>query len=74
MTIYLDPDTERKVREAARLEQKSLSRWAGEQLAKAAGAGSWPERYFDLFGSIDDKSFEVAEDISPSLDTERECL
>lgn len=74
MTIYLDDDTERKVRAAARLEQKSLSRWAGEQLAKAAGAGSWPEGYFDLFGSIKDESFKVAGEISPGLDTERERL
>ena len=74
MTIYLDADTEKKVRAAARQENKSLSRWAGEQLAKAAGAGTWPDGYFDLFGSICDESFKVSEDISESLDSSRERL
>ena len=74
MTLYLDTETEKKVRAAAQREGKSLSRWAGEQLARAAGAGKWPDGYFELFGSVDDESFRVAEEIPRSLDTEREEL
>jgi hypothetical protein len=74
MTLYLDAETEEKVRVAARQAGKSLSRWAGEQLAKAAGAGKWPDGYFDLFGSVDDESFRVAEEIPRSIDTKREEL
>ncbi|MCF6311030.1 MAG: hypothetical protein L3J39_01125 [Verrucomicrobiales bacterium] len=74
MTIYLDPDTEKKVRAAAQQQNKSLSRWAREQLAKAAGVGQWPENYFELFGSVDDPSFCIAEELHPSLDTPRENL
>ena len=74
MTIYLDPDTAKKIRAAAKQENKSLSRWAGEQLAKAAGVGQWPEGYFALFGSVDDPSFQVPQEISSSLDTKRKKL
>jgi hypothetical protein len=74
MTIYLDGEVEQKVRAAARRAGKSLSRWAGEELAKAAGAGKWPEGYFEIFGSIDDESFEAPEEIPASLDSEREQL
>ncbi len=74
MTIYLDLDTEKMVRAAARQENKSLSRWAGEQLAKAAGVGQWPKNYFELFGSIDDNSFQAPTDIPESLDSTRETL
>ncbi len=74
MTIYLEPETEKKVRAAAEREGKSLSKWAGEQLAKAAGTGSWPEGYFELFGSVDDESFRVAEEVPVARDVERDEL
>lgn len=74
LTLYLDAETEEKVRAAARREKKSLSRWAGEHLARAAGGGNWPKGYFELFGSVDDESFRVAEEIPSALDTERKEL
>lgn len=74
MTIYLEPETEKKVRAAAERDGMSLSKWAGQQLAKAAGAGSWPEGYFELFGSVDDESFRVAEELPVILDSERDEL
>ena len=74
LTIYLDAEKEAAVREAARREGKSLSRWAGEQVAKVLGAGRWPEGYFKLFGSVDDESFRVAEELKGSLDARREEL
>ena len=74
LTLYLDAETDEKVRMAARRGGMSLSRWAREQLAKAAGVGSWPEGYFELFGSVDDDTLGVAEEIPKSLDTERQKL
>lgn len=74
LTIYLDAEQEALVREAARREGKSLSRWAGEQFAKVLGVGHWPEGYFELFGSVDDESFGMVEEIPKSLDTKREKL
>ncbi len=74
MTIYLEPEAEKKIRAAAKREGKSLSSWAGGQLAKAAGVGAWPAGYFELFGSVDDESFRVAEEVPTLLDTERDEL
>ena len=74
LTIYLDREMERRVREAARHEGKSLSRWAGEQLGRAAGAGRWPEGYFELFGSVSDESFREVEELPAAADTVRERL
>ncbi len=62
LTIYLDPEKEAAVREAARREGKSLSRWAGEQFAKAAGENNttaW-EHAKQFTGTIrEDDGFEL---------------
>lgn len=36
LTIYLDPETQRKVESSAKREAISLSRWARERLSRAA--------------------------------------
>jgi plasmid stability protein len=40
LTIYLDPETQRKVTAAAKREKRSMSAWAREQLTKAAEGSS----------------------------------
>lgn len=40
LTIYLDPETQRKVTAAAKREKQSMSAWARAQLSKAAEAAS----------------------------------
>jgi hypothetical protein len=60
LTIYLDPETQRKVELAARRESLSLSRWAREHLAKAAEAemaSAWD--HLSAFSGIADDSFEL---------------
>lgn len=60
LTIYLDPETQRKVEIAARRESVSLSRWAREHLARAAdaeAASAW-DHLAGFSGTIDD-SFEI---------------
>jgi hypothetical protein len=60
LTIYLDPETQRKVEIAARRESVSLSRWAREHLAKAADAESasaWD--HLSTFSGTIDETFEV---------------
>ncbi len=74
MTIYLDGEKALLIREAARREDKSVSRWAAEQFDKALGASRWPEGYFGLFGSIDDESFESPDELPANRDTHRERL
>lgn len=75
LTIYLDEKTQLKAKNAAKRANCSLSQWAREQLSAAADAGqSWPEGYFDLFGSVQDPSFKEVEAIEPELDSPRAAL
>ena len=75
LTIYLDEETAEKAREAAQRAGFSLSRWAREKLSAAADVGkTWPEGYFDLFGSIDDPDFEAVDRGSADGDALRETL
>ena len=75
LTIYLDEKTQTKAKSAAKRANCSLSRWAREQLSAAADEGqSWPEGYFELFGSVQDASFKEAEAIEPELDSPRASL
>jgi len=60
LTIYLDPETQRKVEIAARRESVSLSRWAREHLAKAAEAefaSAWD--HLSAFSGTIDETFEA---------------
>jgi hypothetical protein len=75
LTIYLDEKTQAKARIAAKRANCSLSRWAREQLSAAADEGQcWPEGYFELFGSVQDASFEAPGAIDPGLDRPRASL
>jgi predicted transcriptional regulator len=75
LTIYLDPETQRKVENAARRESLSLSRWAREHLAKAAEsetASAWD--HLSAFSGTLDDGFEIPSRESshrpvPSLDS-----
>lgn len=75
LSIYLDEKTQMKAKNAAKRANCSLSHWAREQLSAAADEGqSWPEGYFDLFGSVQDSSFKEVEAIEPELDSPRASL
>ncbi|TVP81734.1 MAG: toxin-antitoxin system, antitoxin component [Puniceicoccaceae bacterium] len=75
LSIYLDEKTQAKAKSAAKRANCSLSGWAREQLIAAADEGqSWPEGYFELFGSVQDASFTEAEPIDPKRDSPREML
>jgi len=63
LTIYLDAESHRLVDEAASREGASLSSWARVHLVAAAQAKGWPDRFFKLFGSISDDSFEEPEEL-----------
>lgn len=72
MTIYLDDETLARVEKAARRENLSLSRWAREHLSEAATERpAWPEDYFNLFGALDDDTFEAPPELAPADDAPR---
>ena len=75
LTIYLDEQTQKKARRAAKREGKSLSRWAREQLNEAADEGqTWPSGYFELMGCLGESALETPTELSHDNDAERESL
>ncbi|HTD15197.1 MAG TPA: hypothetical protein VK673_08450 [Chthoniobacterales bacterium] len=56
ITIYLDKETEKKARSAARRSGKSLSAWL-RRIIEVAPEDEWSADFEQLFGSINDKRF-----------------
>jgi hypothetical protein len=56
ITIYLDKETEKKARSAAKRSGKSLSAWL-RRIIEVAPEDEWPVDFEQLFGSINDKKF-----------------
>ena len=71
LTIYLDDKTIKKIEDAAKLEECSLSKWAKSKLTKALEK-DWPSGYFDIFGSLKNSELERPKELSYSEDTIRE--
>jgi hypothetical protein len=51
LTLYLDNETEKKIKAAAKRAGSSVSSWVTEKLRKAI-QDDWPEDYFDILGSL----------------------
>jgi hypothetical protein len=64
VTIYLDPDTEQKMRVEAKAAGVSVSKWVGD-IIRLRTAAKWPKELLDLAGSWPD--FPEAEDIRAGM-------
>jgi hypothetical protein len=53
LTIYLNDDTERRVREAAKAAKVSVSKWVADRVARSVET-SWPPEFLALAGSFPD--------------------
>ncbi len=75
LTLYVDEETARRTRLAAKRSGRSLSAWARERLSEAAAEGEeWPSGYFDLFGSVDDPTLVRPDELRESKDVMRKAL
>lgn len=73
VTIYLDEDTERRAKKAARSEGVSLSKWIALAL-RAKTATAWPKEVLDLEGAWPDfPELEELRRVAPA-DARREEL
>lgn len=72
ISLYIDKETLDKIKKAAAKEHISISKWVGKHIKKIIKE-DYPQRYFDLFGSITDKSFEIKK-LSFEQDSKRESL
>ena len=73
LSLYIDEETLRKLETAAKLENLSISKYVVQKLNETLSA-SWPNGYADLFGSIQDQSFDVLPSQGFSTDSPRETL
>jgi hypothetical protein len=57
LTIYIDEETEKRIKSAAKRVKSSVSSWVKEKLTESLET-NWPKDYFSLFGSLSRKRFE----------------
>ena len=62
VTLYFDETTLRRVERAATLGNVSVSKWVRGRLLRSL-EDDWPDGYFDLFGAIQDPSFDRPADL-----------
>lgn len=64
ITLYIDEETDRKMRKAARAAGLSRSRWAAEAIRRKLGQ-DWPEGFMKLAGAWE--HFPTAEELRKPL-------
>lgn len=75
VTLYLDPETESKMKAAAKSAGVSQSRWVAE-LIREKTATEWPNSIVKLAGAWSDDDFPSLEEIRAGMgeDAPRESL
>jgi hypothetical protein len=71
ISLYIDRVTLEKVEHAAEAENISISGWVGRQIKKSLST-DYPKGFENLFGSIDDETFDVSDSGSFEQDVQRE--
>ena len=73
LSLYIDKETLKKLKIAARIEHLSISKYAVKKLNESIHT-QWPDHYDDLYGSVEDSSFVAERNVSFSNDAVREEL
>ncbi len=73
LSLYIDKETLKLLETAAKIEHLSISKYAVKKLNESMHTG-WPEHYSELFGSIQDDTFNVEKDRDFKNDIARETL
>ena len=71
LSLYFDEPTLKLVDHAAKLSNTSMSKWVRQAVMESL-TNEWPESYFKLCGSINDKSFAVPEEPNAINSTPRD--
>ena len=74
LSLYLDEASMQQLRERARDEGVSLSKYAGAAIEQRVGSTGWPEGYWELYGSIDDESLAAPADLDFARDRPRPAI
>lgn len=70
LSLYIDDETMNSMRKKAAISSLSLSKYVASLVRSDVGNG-WPEGYWGLFGSIQDKTFDEPAELSFDLDGKR---
>ena len=62
LTIYIDTETLRKIKNAAAERGISISKWVREKI-EIALRDEWPKSFFQLFGALKDTDLEEPEEL-----------
>ncbi len=71
LTVYIDEETRKQIEIAAKNANSSVSQWVKARLTEAL-RHSWPENYFELFGSLRGSDLERPPELSFEDDAPRE--
>lgn len=70
ISLYIDQQTLQKVEQSAKQQNISISKWVAEQI-KANLDVVYPNSFANLFGSINDPTFQKPLELEQKLDTKR---
>ena len=73
LSLYIDEETLKRIEAGADAENLSLSKYVVKKL-KQSIRDRWPENFSQLYGSIQDDTFIIPEEIDFSKDSRREEL
>ncbi len=73
VSLYVSESILKKIETAAKLEKKSISKWVSEKLDETLKR-TWPRTFSDLFGSIQNDTFDVDAGADSAKDTPRATL
>ena len=71
LSLYIQTDILNKIEYAAKKENLSISMWAKEKLENSLKS-EWSEDFLNLFGSIQDSSFQKSKALHFKSDSKRE--
>ena len=74
LSLYLTDDNLATLRARASEEGVSLSRHVSSLIERDALSHGWPKGFWDLYGAMQDDSFETPDDPPPADDAQFEAL
>jgi len=73
VSLYIDKETLTKIEHLAHKNHTSISKWVGNNLKRLI-KDDYPDDFFNLFGSITDRTLVRPESLTFSSDSRREKI
>ncbi|MCK5520102.1 toxin-antitoxin system, antitoxin component [bacterium] len=73
ISLYVDKDTLTKIETLSKMQHSSISKWVRDQIQNAVHE-TYPDNFFNLFGSVSNNSVKRPDPLPISLDAVREEL